>query len=76
MKSYPKQMSELLFTRARLGKPTSEADAKFNQELAEACSSGVSLKAWLYENPDYHFINGSVKSKLHQTSNDGSLLAF
>jgi len=77
MKTYPEAMSRIIFQRARLNKPTSESDANFNLELAEACKSTKALKAWIAKNPEYHFINGAIQSASfvdHQTN--GSVLAF
>lgn len=76
MKTYPSAMSALLFQRARLNKPTTEAEAKFNLELAEACKSTKALKAWIAKNPEYQFVNGSIQLTSFVDSTTGSLLAF
>lgn len=75
MKTYPKQMSAILFQRARLNKPTSIEDAKFNQELAEACSNKSKLKKWLKKNDNFILKDGIIQYKFTVFPNDGSLLS-
>lgn len=77
MKTYPEAMARIIFQRARLNKPTTETEAKFNLELEEACKSTKSLKAWIAKNPDYQFVNGAIQSASFVASiSNGSVLAF